>query len=146
MKKTLVLLMAFVMVFALACCGTAEPAESTGAAPDSGKTQVMTYKEYAAAEMGAAVTVETYVQAKQSWWDGKATLYTQAEDGAYFIYQMPCTEEEYEKLTAGTKIRVTGKKSEWSGEIEITDATFEILEGKFTAMHRLHRSSNSIRG
>ena len=41
---------------------------------------------------------------------------------------MPCTEEEYEQLAAGTKIRVTGYKAEWSGEVEITDATFEILE------------------
>ncbi len=94
---------------------------------------VMSYAEYAAAELDSKVTVETYVQAKQSWWDNKATIYTQAEDGAYFIYEMPCSEEDYEKLVPGTKIRVSGFKAEWAGEVEITDATFEILEGSYIA-------------
>ncbi len=93
----------------------------------------MTYAEYAAAALDTEVTVETYVQAKQSWWENKATLYTQDKDGAYFLYNMPCTEEEYAKLVPGTKIKVTGFKSEWSGEIEITDAKFEIEEGSFIA-------------
>ena len=88
----------------------------------------MTHEEFVAAELESEVTVETYVQDKQSWWDNKATFYCQSEDGAYFVYEMPCTEEEYEQLAAGTKIRVTGYKAEWSGEVEITDATFEILE------------------
>ena len=89
---------------------------------------VMTHEEFVAAELESEVTVETYVQDKQSWWDNKATFYCQSEDGAYFVYEMPCTEEEYEQLAAGTKIRVTGYKAEWSGEVEIIDATFEILE------------------
>ena len=89
---------------------------------------VMTHADYVAAELDSEVTVETYVQAKQSWWDDKATIYTQAEDGAYFLYNIPCSEEDYAKLVPGTKIRVTGYKAEWSGEVEITDATFEILE------------------
>lgn len=92
---------------------------------------VMTHAEYAAAEIDAPVVVETYVQAKQSWWENKATLYTQDEDGAYFIYELPCTQEEYDKLVPGTKIRVSGYKAEWSGEVEIIDATYEIIEGSF---------------
>ena len=79
------------------------------------------------------MVVETYVQAKQSWWEDKATLYTQDHDGAYFIYEMACSEEDYEKLTPGTKIKVTGYKAEWSGEVEIIDATFEIVEGNYVA-------------
>ncbi|MBR0051422.1 MAG: hypothetical protein IJP57_05675, partial [Firmicutes bacterium] len=35
--------------------------------------------------------------------------------------------------TSGAKVRVTGFKSEWAGEVEITDATFEVLEGTYTA-------------
>ena len=93
----------------------------------------MTYAEYAAADLDTLVCVETYVQAHQSWWDGKITCYTQDEDGAYFLYNMACAEEDAEKLVPGTKIRVTGYKSEWAGEVEITDATFEILEGSFVA-------------
>ena len=88
----------------------------------------MTYAEYAAAELNSEVVVETYVQAKQAWWEDKATLYTQDKDGAYFIYELACSEEDYAKLEKGTKIKVTGYKSEWSGEVEITDAMpFELL-------------------
>lgn len=96
---------------------------------DEEDTDVMTHADYVAAAIDSQVVVETYVQAKQSWWENKATLYTQAPDGAYFIYELPCTEEEYAKLVPGTKIKVTGYKSEWSGEVEITDATYEIIEG-----------------
>ncbi len=96
---------------------------------DEEDVAVMTHADYVAAAIDTKVVVETYVQAKQSWWENKATLYTQAQDGAYFIYELPCTEEEYAKLVPGTKIKVTGYKSEWSGEVEITDATYEIIEG-----------------
>lgn len=108
-------------------------AETESAAAEAG--EVLSYEEYMAAELDTQVTVETYVQAKQSWWEDKATVYTQDKDGAYFIYNMACSEEDYEKLVPGTKIRVTGYKAEWSGEIEIMDSTFEFVEGgdTFTA-------------
>ena len=94
---------------------------------------VMTYAEYAEAELDSEVTVEVYVQAKQSWWEDKATVYAQDEDGAYFLYNMECSEEDYDKLVEGQKIKVTGYKSEWSGEVEIVDATFELEDGNFVA-------------
>lgn len=111
---------------------TTEAAEetSTAAAEEASKSEgVLNYEEYMAAELDSEVVVETYVQAKQSWWEDKATVYTQDQDGAYFVYNVACSEEDYEKLVPGTKIKVTGYKSEWSGEVEITDATFEIVEG-----------------
>lgn len=91
---------------------------------------VMTYDEYVAAPLDSEVVVETYVQAKQSWWDNKGTFYTEDKEGAYFLYNMPCTQDEYNKLVPGTKIKVTGFKAEWSGEVEIVDAKFEILKSK----------------
>lgn len=94
---------------------------------------VMTYEEYMAAEVDTEVVIETYVQAKQSWWEDKATVYSQDEDGAYFLYNMACSEEDYEKLVPGTKIKVTGYKAEWSGEVEVIDASFEIEEGSYIA-------------
>ena len=99
---------------------------------------VMTYADFVAAELDTEVTVETYVQAKQGWWEkegvgGVATFYTQNEEGAYFLYDMPCSAEDYELLVPGTKIKVTGYKAEWAGEVEIIDATYEILEGEFVA-------------
>jgi len=75
------------------------------------------------------VTVECYVQAHQSWWDNQVTVYAADQDGAYFIYNMACSEEDAAKLEPGTLIKVTGFKGEWSGEVEIVDATFEFVEG-----------------
>ena len=117
MKKILAIALAMLML-CLTACAVAED------------VQVMSYEEYVAAELDSEVTVETYVQAKQSWWDNKGTIYCQSEDGAYFLYNMPMSQEEYDKLEMGTKIRVTGYKAEWSGEVEITEATFEILDAE----------------
>lgn len=131
MKKITSLLLALTLVLALAGCGS-KGGKSAGDA-DVKSEGVMTYDEYAAAALDTEVVVETYVQAKQSWWDDKATVYTQDKDGAYFIYNMACSEADYAKLTPGTKIKVTGYKGEWSGEVEIMDATFEIEEGNYVA-------------
>ena len=144
MKKFLAIILAAMLAFALVGCGgdandpidtpDVEPegviaADEPGVEPED----VMTYDEYIAADVDTEVVIEAYVQAKQSWWEDKATVYTQDEDGAYFLYNMECSEADYEKLTPGTQIRVTGYKSEWSGEVEIIDATFEILEGSYVA-------------
>ena len=94
---------------------------------------VMTYAEYNAAAIDADVVIEAYVQATQSWWDNKITVYAQDGEGGYFMYEMACSEADAAKLTAGTKIKVTGKKAEWAGEVEIVDATFEIVEGNYVA-------------
>ena len=96
--------------------------------PSAKSEGVMTYAEYDAAALDSEVVIEAYVQAHQSWWDNKITVYAQDPDGAYFIYEMECTEENAAKLTTGTKIKVTGVKGAWAGEIEIMDATFEIVE------------------
>ena len=56
----------------------------------------MSYEEYMAADLDSQVTVETYVQAKQSWWEDKATLYTQDQDGASFVYDAACSQELYD--------------------------------------------------
>ncbi len=126
MKKFTALVLAVLMVLGCAACGGKEDinAKSEG---------TMTYAEYDAAAIDSEVVIEAYVQAKQSWWDNTATVYLQDGDGAYFVYGMACTEEEYAKIPTGTKIKVTGYKAEWSGEIEIVDAKFEILEGNYVA-------------
>ena len=129
MIKTLALLLALVMVFGLVgCAGGGE--EGGNDVDIFAKSEgVMTYEEYAAAELDSEVVIEAFVQAKQSWWEDKATVYTQDNNGAYFLYELACSEEDFAKLTEGTKIRVTGYKAEWAGEVEIMDATFEIVEG-----------------
>ena len=133
MKKVLGVLMPLLMVVSLAACGGNKENGGNEPTPDVKGEGVMTYAEYAEAALDTEVVVETYVQAKQSWWDNKATVYTQDQDGAYFLYNMACSEEDYAKLETGTKIKVTGFKSEWAGEVEIIDATFEIEEGNYVA-------------
>ena len=91
----------------------------------------MSYEEYAAAEMDTEVVIEAYVQAHQDWWQDKVTVYARDADGAYFLYEMACSEEDAALLIPGQKIRVTGVKSEWSGEVEVVDASFEIVRGSY---------------
>ncbi len=143
MKRILVLLLALVMVLSLAACGKKDDDkkdnnnETTPAVSDKddfAKSEgVMTYQQYADAAVDAEVIVETFVQDKQSWWDNKATIYTQDNEGAYFIYEMQCSEADYAKLVKGQKIRVKGYKADFQGEKEIADATFEILDGNYIA-------------
>ena len=122
---------------------TTTAAETTTAAPETTTTEavteapaasgdVMSHADYIAAELDTPVTIETYVQGKQGWWEdngvGQASFYAQNNpEGGYFFYNMPCTKEEYDAIVPGTKLKVSGYKAEWSGEVEITDATFEIL-------------------
>ena len=115
MKKILAFVLVLLM---LAACAVAEDAQP-----------VMTHAEYVAADLESEVTIETYVQDKQGWWNDQAIIYCQSEDGAYFLYNMPISKEDYDKLVPGTKIRVNGYQSEWAGEVEIVDASFEIVEG-----------------
>ncbi len=121
MKKFLAIFLALTMVLALAAC-TAEEA------PKKEETSnAMTYAEFAAAELESKVTVQCYVQGTQSWWEDKITVYAQDKDGGYFLYEMACSEADAAKLIPGTKIEVTGTKAEWSGEVEIVDATFKFV-------------------
>ena len=147
MKKIFALIMALVMVASLAACGgTTEPTTGTTEATTPATTteatttgtteatvKVMSYAEFVAAELDTPVVVESYIQATQGWWDNAIVAYTQNEEGAYFVYKFACTQEEAAKLVPGTKVRITGFKGEYKGEVEIVDATFEILEGNWTA-------------
>ena len=119
MKKFLAALLVLVMALIGAVCAVAED------------VKVMTYEEYVAAELDAEVVIECYVQAHQDWWDNKVTVYAADADGAYFIYEMECTEEDAAKLVPGAKIRVTGYKTEWAGELEVASgSTFEFVEAE----------------
>ena len=140
MKKNVVLALTFALVLAFTGCGDTSNSGNAGSADGNADVKsegVMTYAEYVAAPLESEVVIEAYVQAKQSWYQGNsnrdnkdtATVYAQDKDGAYFLYDMECSQADYDKLTPCTKIKVTGYKAEWSGEIEITEATFEIIGG-----------------
>ena len=106
--------------------------ESEASETATGDATVLSYEEYMAAELDTEVTIQAYVQAKQSYYaeQGTATVYLQDQDGGYFAYDMACTQQEYDAMTEGTCIQVSGFKSEWSGEIEIMDGQLDqIVEG-----------------
>ena len=145
MKKFIAMLLALAMVLAFAgCAGSAAPAATEAPATEAPATEApvveteapaaeeavkaMTHEEFMAAELESDVVIETYVQATQSWWDNKITVYCQSPDGAYFLYELACSEEDAAKLVPGTKIVVTGVKGEWAGEVEVMDGTFEFVE------------------
>ena len=149
MKKLIALVLALCIIAAFAGCSKKTEAPTTAPTTEAPTTEaattvatevpaepegtVMTHADYVAAELESPVYVETYVQATQSWWENKITVYAQSEDGAYFLYNMECTEDDAARLVPGTRIRVNGYKAEWSGEVEIVDATFEILDGSYIA-------------
>lgn len=132
MKKILAVFAVVLSLFGLASC---KKEEKSGDA--------LTYAEYKAAKADDVVTIEAGIQGKQSWWEdngvGKASFYLQDKDGGYFVYNLPCTEEEYNDLTIGKVIQVTGVKGEWSGEVEImgdtagAEATFKVLKKTYKA-------------
>ncbi len=156
MKKFLSVLLALgLAVSATACAGGAsssseaassEP-EATPAAESEAATseaaaptgEVMTYDEYMAIEVKEGdrvpVTIQGYVQAKQSLYTDPTTglsntsLYLQDEDGAYFAYRVQCTPEDFEKLTEGVCVQISGEKTMWAGEVEIAEGcTFTFVD------------------
>ena len=157
MKKFFATLCVVALIFSLAACGkkdknnkttptptateapTATPTEAPTAtptvtpdAPGAKSEGVMTYAEYVAAADDDEIVIECYVQNHQSWWDNKISVYAADEDGAYFLYNMTCSEEDAAKLVPGTKIKVTGYKASWAGEVEVAEgATFEFEEGSY---------------
>ena len=115
-----------------AASSEASSAAETTETTETTEATVLSYDEYMAADLDTEVTIQAYVQAKQSYYaeQGTATVYLQDQDGGYFAYDMACTQEEYDAMTEGTQVQITGFKSEWSGEVEIMDGKLDaILDG-----------------
>jgi len=132
MKKYIALVLALLMAVLLVGC-TEKKEEAPQFDPAAKSEGVMTYEEYMAAAIDTEVTVECYVQDTQGWWDNSIVVYAQDPNGGYFFYNLSCSEEDSALLVPGTKIKVTGYKAEFDGEVEIIDGTFEIGEGTWIA-------------
>ena len=163
MKKAFVILLTGIMMTAAVSCGGSNsnnaassapaaeaPAAEAPAAEAPAEEEVveeeavepivpedpMTYEEYAAAEIDSEVVIKGAIQAKQEYYGekGVATVYLQDETGgAYFLYELPCTEKEYELMEQGKFIKVKGYKAEWSGEVEVIDAVWMFEDGEYIA-------------
>ena len=114
MKKILALVLALAM---LLCVAVAE--ESTATAFDA----------YTAAELDSEVTVTAYIQGTAyNPTYGNICLYLADEDGAYYVYRAACDDALAEQLYEGVLVTVKGFKSAWAGEVEIVDATIEVVD------------------
>ncbi|MBR6704096.1 MAG: acid shock protein [Lachnospiraceae bacterium] len=108
-----------------------QPHVSAVAASELPADVTMSYDQFMAAEVETEVIISAYVRlAAYNAEYGNASLFLEDEDGAYYVYRMNVTPEEAAQLTEGAKIRVKGFKNVWSGEVEITDASFELLEAE----------------
>lgn len=130
MKKIIGIFAALFALVGITSCSKVDPNEKSEG--------TMTFEEYQAAKIDDQVVIEGFIQGKQSWWSkdgqGRGTFYIQDGNGGYFLYELGCTEEEYnDQLVIGAKVKVSGTKAEWSGEIEVIDATWEVLEGEYIA-------------
>lgn len=134
MKKLFSILLVMVLALSsmlVSCNKDGDDAEDINAK----SAGVMTYEEYAAAAADAEVVIEAYVQAKQVYNENysNTSLYLQDGKGGYFVYRIACTAAEYNSIKIGNKVKISGYKDVWSGEQEIVDATFEIVEGNYVA-------------
>ncbi|MCQ2458626.1 MAG: hypothetical protein MJ142_07865, partial [Clostridia bacterium] len=109
-----------------------EVAEEVTEAAEEAVAVANAYADFAAAELDSEVTVETYIQScAYAPAYGNASAFCQTEDGAVYLYRLPCDDELAAKLVPGAKVKVTGFKSEWSGEVEIIDiSAIEVLDAE----------------
>lgn len=136
MKKLLTIMLSVLMVFGLTACGGKDNDNGTDE-PTNGGNEVVEvtakddYASFMAADVDAEVEVLMYVQAHQAWWEdngqGVMTLYGMDNDGGYFVYNAKIDKEAADSIKEGTLVKVTGVKAEWAGEVEIMDATVEVL-------------------
>ena len=124
----------FIVLILLLCAHTVL-AESTG---------VMNHAEFDAAPLDSVVTVETYVQAYLAWNEDYVSAYAQGPDGAYFICRMAYSFNDFDYMMPGAKIRVTGTKVVSAGQVQISDASFEFVEG--TPFYATARDVTSLLG
>ena len=125
MKKVLALLLLASMVFCVVSCKKPE-----GVDPNAKSEDAMTHAEFMAAAVDAEVTIEAFVQAKQSWWQNEAVVYLQDGTGGYYVYKLPCTEAEFNALAIGTKVQVKGVKAFWGGMNEVMNVSdWKVIEG-----------------
>lgn len=109
---------------------TDQTIENSGHADDPA---IMSYPSFLEAEEDSPVTIEAYVQAKEALRNGYCCLYVQNEEGAFYLPRMHCSQEEFDSLEIGRKIRVNGYKSHWNDSLEISDATIQMIDGSWIA-------------
>lgn len=131
MKKLLTVLLSVLMLCGLAACSKNEKTVTQNDTPTDVPTAKNDYASYMEADVDSEVEVLMSVQATQGYWEdngqGKLTIYGEDDNGGYFVYNANVDKETAEKVVEGTLIKVAGIKGEWSGEVEILDASVEVV-------------------
>ena len=154
MRNRIILMPLILICIFSAGCGLPQPANSVDAFSDPASVStpstavsalppaveesvssepVNSFSEFLSADDSQPVTIESYLQEKQTWSDGKTGIFLQDEEGAYYVYNLPCTMEEYLDLNPGQRLRIRGYKTDFSGELQLTDASFSVLNGSYLA-------------
>ena len=128
-KRMMAVGLILALCFSFASCGKANTVETVPMLVTDGST--LTYNEFLATNYGEQVTIAGYVQAKMVYvTEGAHTslfVKDQTSDSAYFIYNAMMTQETYNAIVEGTPVKITGTKTVFSNEVEIADATVEVL-------------------
>jgi len=122
---------------------TAEETEAAKVDPNAKDEGVLTFAQFMALEDGKEATIEGFVQAKYDYSTGynNTCFYLADGDGAYYVYRWQADADvekavaAYNKINVGDKIKVTGVKASYHGEVEIKDITaLEVVgEDKYVA-------------
>ena len=110
MKKALVIMLTSAVMMAAVACGSNNTSAPAAEAPAEEAQAEETTQE-----------VETEVMEETE------------DEGPLVPEDLPCTEKEYELMEIGKFIKVKGYKAEWSGEVEVIDATWMFEDGEYIA-------------
>lgn len=130
MKKLLTVLLGVLMVLALVGCGAKKeetPVVDEDEPVEEVVTAANTFADYEAAEIDAELELLMSVQCAYIDYKGNGFVFLQCDEGATLGYCDGADTELFAKMTPGTLVKVHGYKSEWSGELELGDATYEIV-------------------
>ena len=133
-KKLMAVGLVLAMVFSFASCkqNTEPTVETVPILVEDGST--LTYNEFLATNAGTEVCVAGYVQAKMDYvvenTNTSLFIKDQTSDNAYFVFNAQMTQDMYNLIVEGTPVRITGTKTVFSGEVEIANATVEILSAE----------------
>ncbi len=96
----------------------------------------MTYDEFLMAADGEPAVIEAYIQGVSVYSEEKGSFsaYLSDADGAYYIKGITSEKSEYDKLSAGTKVRVSGHRYTENGMPLMSDnSSMEMQQGYYMA-------------
>ena len=131
MKKILTVLLGVFMVLSLVGCSNKAAEQEQETLVDPAPTAANTYEDFLAAELDTELELLMSVQCAYIDYKGNGYVFLQDDNGATFGYCEGADETLFNAMTPGTLVRVKGYKGEWSGELELIDATYEIIAGAY---------------